>query len=156
MWYGSSSSSSCPARPDSALLLQNPLKTYSIKLQAGQAATNRRQIRVVKMQSKWRTANAINCEICCWINKCTKCWNAQYPAKVPQFCHAACINPPSHQKDYTHLLQNLQKISLKSGAELLVKSQFVWHVSACRRCWCCLSLSLWLHEGYTNMHIKCV
>lgn len=53
------------ARPDSALLQQNPLKTYSIKLQAGQAATNRRQIRVVKMQSKWRTANAINCEICC-------------------------------------------------------------------------------------------
>lgn len=49
-----------PARPDSALLQQNPLKTYSIKLQAGQAATNRRQIRVVKMQSKWRTANAIN------------------------------------------------------------------------------------------------
>lgn len=48
----------CDTKTTTAASHWNPLKTYSIKL-PGEANTNRRQIRVVKMQSKWYSAMAI-------------------------------------------------------------------------------------------------
>lgn len=105
---------------------------------AGQPATNRRQIRVVKMQSKWRTANAINCEICCWINsaqsaECRMRYTLQCVGKAKLSHSFATLSTPTNwrQRVFASLAISAENI-FKKWAEL-VKSQFVGHVSACRR-----------------------
>lgn len=110
---------------------------------AGQPATNRRQIRVVKMQSKWRTANAINCEICCWINsaqsaECRMRYTLQCVGKAKLSHSFATLSTPTNWRQRVFA-------SLAISAENIFKMSRTSQKSVCRACLgmstcCCLSL----------------